>query len=618
MASLIDRIRLIFQELRRRKVVRVGLVFGGVTLAILSVFDDILRSVFPLVDAIYPYLVIAGIVAFPVVLVLAWAFELTADGVRLTTPADGHEPSLVTRVGAVVVVGVVSIGFGWVLAGGLGPGPIPLEEPPPLTSVAVLYLDDHSAGGTICHIADQLTEELTRELAAVGLEVKGRAQMKELRDSDADVRRFMTEIGAGSYLEGSIAGMPEDLVITLQHIDANTGNHISQMREAHFAALDLGSVNSISTSLIMMVRDSLARHVRDLEAQSSTESVDALSFLKRAWVEMDASEQISREDPEAALAFIPRVDQSLEMAQQLDTAWALPVIERGWLALLAGGLSGDRLGIPTEQSALRAIQLADEALARTPENPKALELRGVARFHLGEIDDEEHSSYLASAEADLREAQRLDPTRARAVYALSRIYLMKPELRVARRYAERALRSGPFVPNREQIIHTLFEVNGDLESFAEANQWCDRGRREYPESWDFWICRVFSVANFPNRLASIEEAQMAIDSFRVFAGDDLWAQSLRQWADQQLSILLARHAQAEDALAVLERLRADGYEIDPYDEARMMCVLEDRERTLELLAIHLENEPSKKEQVRNDWWWESLRDDPRFLELTEG
>ena len=75
---------------------RAGLLFGGGGGAILGALD-ILSPLFPIIEKVFPYLVLSGILAFPVVLVLAWAFELTPEGVRLTRPLDGHTPSVATR-----------------------------------------------------------------------------------------------------------------------------------------------------------------------------------------------------------------------------------------------------------------------------------------------------------------------------------------------------------------------------------------------------------------------------------------------------------------------------------------------------------------------------------------
>ena len=86
-----------------------------------------------------------------------------------------------------------------------------------------------------------------------------------------------------------------------------------------------------------------------------------------------------------------------------------------------------------------------------------------------------------------------------------------------------------------------------------------------------------------------------------------------------LSILHARRGQRDSALAALARARGEGGEtVDAYDEARIMVALGEHERAIDLLKTFLEIQPSRKDYVRNDWWFESLRENPRFVEITGG
>ena len=68
-------------ELKRRKVLRAGIIYGAASFAVLEGADIILSNL-GLPDSILRFLVIVAILGFPIALALAWAYELTPDGVK--------------------------------------------------------------------------------------------------------------------------------------------------------------------------------------------------------------------------------------------------------------------------------------------------------------------------------------------------------------------------------------------------------------------------------------------------------------------------------------------------------------------------------------------------------
>ena len=85
-----SRIRSFLAELKRRKVVRVALVYVIVGFAVIEggqlIFDAL---EFP--RAAWQFVVVLTLLGFPIALVLAWALELTPEGVRVTPPVEQPE-----------------------------------------------------------------------------------------------------------------------------------------------------------------------------------------------------------------------------------------------------------------------------------------------------------------------------------------------------------------------------------------------------------------------------------------------------------------------------------------------------------------------------------------------
>ncbi|MFW6085047.1 MAG: hypothetical protein ACODAA_07530, partial [Gemmatimonadota bacterium] len=77
-------------ELKRRHVFKVAAIYGAVAFALLQVAEP-LASALRLPDTFVPFVVALLLLGFPVALVLAWAFEVTPAGVRLTESASADE-----------------------------------------------------------------------------------------------------------------------------------------------------------------------------------------------------------------------------------------------------------------------------------------------------------------------------------------------------------------------------------------------------------------------------------------------------------------------------------------------------------------------------------------------
>jgi hypothetical protein len=144
-------------ELKRRKVFRVAVVYAATAFAVLQGADIILPNL-GVPGWAMGFLVVVVLLGFPIALVLAWALEVTPDGVRRTGDApdeiaEGTPSLLGTRTlvvaGLLVAVGV-GLSAGWVLKPGVGAGPVAeagsaaVEVRP---SIAVLPFADLSPAG---------------------------------------------------------------------------------------------------------------------------------------------------------------------------------------------------------------------------------------------------------------------------------------------------------------------------------------------------------------------------------------------------------------------------------------------------------------------------------------
>jgi hypothetical protein len=191
----------VWRELKRRNVFRVGAAYAVVAWLLIQA-GDILLGNFGAPDWVFKALV-AGLllIGLPLALFLAWAYELTPEGVRRDTGPDGPGSDVrVNRVDWLILAGLVAV-IAVTLAGPLRPVPSP--DPPTIPSgalpaedplahdrsIAILPFTDLSPTGDQGYFSDGVAEELLSALSRVeGLRVAGRTSSFHFRDRAEDLQ----------------------------------------------------------------------------------------------------------------------------------------------------------------------------------------------------------------------------------------------------------------------------------------------------------------------------------------------------------------------------------------------------------------------------------------------
>lgn len=209
-----------FRELKRRHVVRVALGYLAAGFVAIEGSDLLLQAV-EVPDWTYRLVVILVLAGFPVAVALAWAFDVTPEGVVRTgsgvgSRTDGDAVGVQERPSAV--------------------GERPSDEEraaqdsraaAPRSRIAVLPFASIHPDREHDYFADGMTEELISALARIqGLDVIARTSIMRYRDSDAGVARIAGELGVGAVLEGSVRKAGDQLRVTVQLIDADTEGHL--------------------------------------------------------------------------------------------------------------------------------------------------------------------------------------------------------------------------------------------------------------------------------------------------------------------------------------------------------------------------------------------------------
>lgn len=241
MGESIHRLTSFLAELKRRRVYRVGVVYAAVAFVLLQAVD-LVADPLGLPGVVMTVLVVAALFGFPLALVLAWAFEVTPEGVRRTeampgesVDAEGEDSptrspgprSWSLSGGAIVLAaGVLLAGAaGWWLLAPAGDAGVDVSG---IRSVAVLPLDNFSGDPAEEPFVAGMHEELINQLSRVGaLLVKSRTSVMRYRTGgERSIPEIGRELGVDAILEGSVLRVDDQVRITIQLIHVPTDTHL--------------------------------------------------------------------------------------------------------------------------------------------------------------------------------------------------------------------------------------------------------------------------------------------------------------------------------------------------------------------------------------------------------
>ncbi len=613
------------RNVRSRRFARVVLVYLGAAWLALQATDILVDREILAIWAFHlvMYLFVIGL---PVALVFAWAREgrRLAAGADATAGAAGQPVRAVrpTHVLAVLALEALLLTPTYLLItrGGDRPRPpIEVAGASAPTSIAVLYLDDHSEGGELAHIASSLTEHLIHELAQVErLDVRPRNAVKPYREMGISRDTIAQALQVGTLVEGSVTGTREHARISVQLIDARTMTHMVSSEIDGSADDPFLLLDQVGDSIARLLRERLGVEVRLREWRAGTNSAQAWEYVQRATRFMDNAAQVTADDTAAAARTLELADNLLARAEAADPQWIEPIVQRGWVAsqlsiVLGPGRSRDVAKLE------EGIAHADRALAMEPADASALELRGILLSALaGETDDPDEAAGLrGEAERELDEALEIDPSRARAWSRLSQVHLSRGHFPAALLAAERAYQEDAFLADARVILYRLCSTALNLKDWDRVARWCSEGRRRYPDRESFVAAELVALAGPEGPAPDVERAWQLQEKQVELSPQEARAVTRAQTL-MQVAAALVRGGLRDSARAVIGRARAGLAADDPwtdYYEANARLQLGEREAALRLLAALLAADPGQKDFIASDWWWESLHDDPRFQEL---
>ncbi len=341
-----------FEEVRRRKVYRVAAAYviaaGGIIQLASAAFPAWELSSWTL-----RVLIVSLLMGFPVALMLAWAFDITADGIQVTP--NGATPKSHARRNMILL-----IACGLILSAGAGFFLLPRVAAHKIDrSIAVLPFQNLSDEKENAYFADGVQDDLLTNLSKIGdLKVISRTSVMPYRATQSNARDIGKALGVGTILEGSVRRVGNRVRVNVQLINAENDQHIW----AEDYDRELTDVFAIQSDLAQKIAGELRAKLSPTEKAQIERKPTENSEAYLAFVE--GHNLLTR--PDRLRADTEKTEQLFEKATRLDPNFARAFAALAWVDDWMYH-SFD----PTPVRRAKAQAAAEEALRLEPDLPEA-------------------------------------------------------------------------------------------------------------------------------------------------------------------------------------------------------------------------------------------------------
>jgi len=491
--------KIFFGELKRRNVYKVAVAYAVVGWLLIQVATQ----VFPFLEIpnwMIRLVILLTASGFPVALIIAWAFELTPEGIKRTEAADAaHQHSRGgVWIAVVLIAAALSLGLFFLGRYTAGTAPPRLSESAtasnPQKSIAVLPLVNTSGDPSNEYFSDGLSEELIAVLAKIPeLKVIGRSSSFFFKGKSSDSAAIGQKLGVANLIEGSVRKQGDRVRIVAELISAADGR--SLWSDTYDRELkDVFAVQAeIAKSVAEQMKVKLLGERQQSDAAPSNQNLAAHNAVLQADFYF---QQLTAESVQRAI-------HSLQEAVRLDPNYALAYakLSLAWRQYAASFAANEN-----EQAYAEAKAAADKAIKLAPDqvephkaagwlaiNPdldfaKAeKEFRRGLEISPGDAGAKNSLSYslmaqgrFAEAEGPLRDALSVDPLSIANWFNLGRLGVATNRPEEAEQAFQKALQIQPGVARAHAFLAALDAVrNNPSGALEQAQQEPDGFWRDY-------------------------------------------------------------------------------------------------------------------------------------------
>ena len=405
-----------FAELKRRNVYKVAVAYAIVGWLLVQVATQVFPF-FEIPNWAVRLIVLMIVIGFPIALVIAWAFELTPEGLKRTEDVDAllatnvgvpmrtrtkrHAWIYIVIVGALLSIGLFLVGR-YTAPDRVGTNGLPEK------SIAVLPFENQNRDPDTDYLCDGIPESIINSLSELPkLKVMSRNSVFHYKGKETDARTVGKELKVQTLLTGRVRQRGDSLTIGVELINAQDNSQLWGQQYNRKLADVFAVQEEIATEVSEKLRLKLTGTEKEQLAKRPTENLRAFQCY------MQGRAAAQRRTNADLLASVTYFEKALQ--------------EDGKYALAYAGLSDAyaNLGYYGSIAPIEGRRKAEEA-AR-----KALELDdNLAEAHsaLGQIYVAFAPSNFSAGDKELKHAIELNPNLAVARYNLGISFIRQSRL----------------------------------------------------------------------------------------------------------------------------------------------------------------------------------------------
>jgi len=568
-----------YRELKRRNVFRVGAAYVVAAWLLIQVAE----TIFPLFgfgDTPARIVVIVLAIGFVPVLVVAWAFELTPEGLKRDSEVDPTR-SIAPKTGQKldrIIMAVLAIALGYftfdkfvldpqrdidITESATKAGVEQAREEARLNmfdekSVAILPFVNRSGEKEDQYFADGMHDELLTRLSRVSeLKVISRTSVMKFRESEKTIPEIAQELSVATIVEGGVQRSGNQVRINIQLINAHTDEHIwAEIYDRELTAENLFAIQSeISAAIADSLKATLSPEERSRVFELPTSNLEAYNHFLRGRQAMalrtkeglsqarSEFEQAVELDPDFALAWVG-VSDTVHLLFEYGQLDRIAHLELHKQAVDRALVLNDQLGEAYASLGFYYVDTgefdkAEIALVRAIElNPNyAQAYHWYANILRGEERKEKRLSLLYKA-------AQLDPLSSVIQINIAGELLTLGRTEEARQAAQRLIRTDPDFPSSYTFLGTVEQDYGHL---AEAARLYSKAMKLDPGN----VSTLESAAQTYVAMRAYDNADLAIEAIETQVGKGSEPGERARWR-----VLIAQ-SRPLDAIAILDSFPAD-------------------------------------------------------------
>lgn len=436
----------LFEELKRRRVYRVAATYAAVAFVVVQIADLVLPA-FETSGVAYRLVVITALLGFPVAVILAWIFELTPEGLRVTKSVSAVSVETSTGLPAKLEFVLVSL---VVVAAFLGAWYLATREAPQADSghsVAILPFTEAGDQSEL-PFADGIHDDLLTRLSNIhGFTVIARNSVEPYRGSDKPFADIARELGVRWIMEGDVQRIEDQVRVSARLVDPFTG--VQAWGDSFRYTLTAAELFAIQSEITHQIANALETRLTPAEEASvSTTPTDNLEAYRLVIEARTLLEQ--REEPQMRRAL-----SLFRQATELDPGFTL-----AWVGVADSLYELVDYGFPMPEGTIEhARKAATRALELDPKNPEAYVSMGIIH-HL--------SQQGIPALTHLMQAIELRPGYAEAFSKISWVAQLLGRRELASDSAERAIVMNPLAIEPKANFVLTRVMNGDYSTALDS------------------------------------------------------------------------------------------------------------------------------------------------------